>query len=369
LRARPHLILLAASASGAATLIYEIGWIRALALPVGAMFPAITLVMSTIMLGLGLGSLLGGRLAESPRHPLRQYAVIELLVALGGLLFPALMHLVGTLDIGDLGDLSGRAAVAGLLLLPLTTLMGATFPLLSAAMHRADQDAGHLPTLYSANTGGAALGTILGGLVLPFIVGLPLALALAGLLNLLAAGTALLAARAPLPRVAVETPAEPRELGVGLKLLLLGTAAGSGALVMLAQLFWARSFLLLERRHYADFILEPGDAVALILALILAGNGLGALLASRLGEASPRRVATLVGLSFLSIAALIPWSWEWVAVRLAPAQVGVWALIVRLLPLVGPSVLLGASFQIGRAPASTRAPCGVTAGGWARSGG
>lgn len=346
MKSRPFLIYVAAMSSGAATLIYELGWIRALALPVGAMFPAITLVMSTIMLGLGLGSLLGGRLAESPRHPLRLYALVELLVALSGLVFPVVLHLIGTLDVGDLGDLSGRAFLAGLLLLPLTTLMGTTFPLLSAALHRADQDAAHLPTLYSANTGGAALGTVLGGLVLPFVVGLPLTLALAGLLNLAAGALALLAARAPLPRLAVAEPAEPRPLGPGLRLMLLATAAGSGVLVMLAQLFWARSFLLLERRHYADFILEPGDAVSLILALILAGNGLGALIASRLNDAEPRRIATAVGLSFLAIAALLPWSWEWVAVRLTPPQGGALALLVRLALLVGPSILLGASFPL-----------------------
>lgn len=343
-----RLILCAALASGAATLIYELVWMRVLMISVGAMFSAITVVLSSFMLGLGLGALLGGRLAERGLHPLRAYAAVEGLVALVGLGFPLVHLLVAQVEVPDLGPFPGRALLAGLCLLPATTLMGTTFPLLSSALHRADSDATHLPSLYGVNTLGAALGTVLGGLLLPYWFGVAGALVLPLLLNLLAAGLALRAARSPLPRAQVSAPAPALPLAPGLGALLLLSAAGSGALVMLAELFWTRSFLLLDSTVWEGLVFESADAMTLVLALVLAGNGLGGVLASRLSGWSTRALARAVGLSWLLVALLTPLGLEWFTIAPLPpgAEPGPGVLRLRLLAMVPPAVLMGLGFPL-----------------------
>jgi drug/metabolite transporter (DMT)-like permease len=66
--------------SGFASLLYQVVWQRVLAIFSGADVYAATMVVATFMLGLGLGSLAGGHLADlaRPGWPLRLFALAEL---------------------------------------------------------------------------------------------------------------------------------------------------------------------------------------------------------------------------------------------------------------------------------------------------
>ena len=186
-------IYVAAAVSGASSLIYEIGWSRALTLPVGATYASIAAVAAGTMLGLGIGAEVGGRWAARHRAPLRAYAGVEGALAVLSLAFPLVYLGVGRVPEGSLGGVTARALLAGLGLVPATALMGATFPILATAL--GDGRPARIPALYGANTLGATVGATLGGLVLPYAVGIPATLAVALLLNVTAAAIALAADR------------------------------------------------------------------------------------------------------------------------------------------------------------------------------
>jgi MFS family permease len=92
---------------------------------------SVTIIVSAFMLGLGLGSLAGGELADRfPHRLIALFAVIELCTAAFGFCSPNLIHAAGRFAVNhsllEIGLLN-----FALLLVP-TTLMGATLPILVA---------------------------------------------------------------------------------------------------------------------------------------------------------------------------------------------------------------------------------------------
>ena len=136
--------------SGASGLMFEMVWTRGLTLVFGSTTLAISTVLTAFMGGLGLGSVLAGRISDRIRDPLRAYALAELGVGLYALALPWVLARYPALNAwlwASFGDAAATLppthtgwnyallstlrflASAGLLLLP-TTLMGATLPLL-----------------------------------------------------------------------------------------------------------------------------------------------------------------------------------------------------------------------------------------------
>ena len=68
--------------SGAAGLMYELVWIRALGLAFGTSVPAISIVLGAFMAGLSAGSLVLGRAADRWRRPLVAYQLLEISIAI-----------------------------------------------------------------------------------------------------------------------------------------------------------------------------------------------------------------------------------------------------------------------------------------------
>ena len=196
------LVYLAFFFSGAASLIAEVTWNRMLIVVVGNSLSATAMILVIFMGGLGLGSLLGGRLFGARRGDLRPYFLMELAVGALVLLSPVLIGaLTGAFEsaAGRIDAQAGLATVRVLitscvLLLP-AMLMGATYPAIAAGAALDDPRRGSARTsyLYAINTLGAALGTYAAGyqLLLEFGVGLTLRIAFG--LYLLAAGAGVLA--------------------------------------------------------------------------------------------------------------------------------------------------------------------------------
>src|SRR5262249_31723341 len=75
--------------SGVAGLLYELLWLRILALTFGVTSYAVSTVLAGLMAGLALGSMAAGRIADRLGQPLRAYAVVEALIGVTGVLTPA----------------------------------------------------------------------------------------------------------------------------------------------------------------------------------------------------------------------------------------------------------------------------------------
>ena len=150
--------------SGAAALVYQIVWQRALFVIYGLDAVSTTIVVTAFMLGLGLGSLAGGALSRVyPKAVVTLFAISELGIGLFGFFSLNLFAAVAGLTQG-IGHV-GTGIVAFLLVVVPTTLMGATLPLLVAHAATQSHNMGHsVGTLYFVNTLGAAASVLLSAL-------------------------------------------------------------------------------------------------------------------------------------------------------------------------------------------------------------
>jgi spermidine synthase len=166
--------------SGSAGLVYQVLWMRSLGLFFGSDMYGVSIILSTFMGGLALGSLLGGRVAERTARPLLWYGLAELGIGLIALPFTSildsfdpLLHLAyaGGADGVTWGYQAMRVLLAGGTLLLPTTLMGATLPLILKHFVRSRSVLGELGAyFYAVNTLGALAGTLLAGFaLLPYL--------------------------------------------------------------------------------------------------------------------------------------------------------------------------------------------------------
>lgn len=264
--------------SGASALLFETLWLHLAGLVFGVGVYASALVLSSFMGGLALGNALISRFGCDVNDPVRFYAIMELLVGAWGLLlvlcFPLLTVWLGAmlspaLDKPVLLN-SLRFSFSFLLFLLPATAMGATLPLLVKALARRPGEFGlALGRLYGVNTLGACLGALLGETVLIAPLGLSGTGWFAAGLNLLAAVGALAVAKGfreePAPLENGLKPAWKPLTGRAKRLLAAGFVSGGAFLGL--EVVWTR-FLQL-------FVRSTSLAFAVMLAVILAGIGLG----------------------------------------------------------------------------------------------
>jgi predicted membrane-bound spermidine synthase len=168
--------------SGAAGLIYQTVWVRLLELYFGVTLTATTLIVSAYMAGLGLGSLLGGRIASKSKNTILLYGLIEAAIGIFGIFSPSLINWIGQNTAGSPYVLVFLLSFA-LLLMP-TLLMGMTLPLLTQAFVTRVETSGQvIGLLYGINTLGAAIGALVSGYILMGWFGFGGALLVAAVLN------------------------------------------------------------------------------------------------------------------------------------------------------------------------------------------
>jgi predicted membrane-bound spermidine synthase len=143
--------------SGFPALIYQIVWQRALFLVFGVNIESVTIVVTAFIIGLGLGSFLGGQLSTKHVSPLLLFGAFEIAVGVFGALSLPLFHWVArhTFALSTLQT----ATLSMLLVTVPTLLMGSTLPLLvSYLITHSTQNVGRsVGKLYFANTLGSAL--------------------------------------------------------------------------------------------------------------------------------------------------------------------------------------------------------------------
>lgn len=161
--------------SGACGLLYQVVWTRKLVLLFGTTAYAVSTVLSIFFLGLGVGSLWGGRLADRTANPLRLYGFFEMLIGLWAVLFIAginygeggVVFLLKAFGFSHGMGILLRGVLAALFLFVPVSLMGATLPLLAKFVNREAQIHGlRIGFLYTLNTLGAVAGCFTTGFVL-----------------------------------------------------------------------------------------------------------------------------------------------------------------------------------------------------------
>lgn len=268
--------------SGAAALLFEALWFRLAGLALGNSVWASSTVLAAFMAGLAFGNAVAVRYAGRVRRPLRLYAALELGVALGGallvLILPALAEALAPL-FGRIRHMPWavnglRLGVAfGLMAIP-AAAMGTTLPLLASTLSRTGGGFGvALGLLYGWNTLGGVAGALACELLLVPHLGLRATAGVAGMLNLGAAALALLLERRGLARgMAEEAGRREAADDGGSRRSLLAAALLAGGLLLGLEVVWFR-FLQL-------FVFATQSVFAVMLATILAGIGLGGLIAA-----------------------------------------------------------------------------------------
>jgi spermidine synthase len=305
--------------SGAAALIYQTAWHRLLGLFAGADTIAAALVVGAFLLGLGIGSLVAGLLADrlSRRTALLAFALCEVGIAAFAVASPWLYYDVIYRELLPLAASRGVIFVvvfAGLLW-P-TFLMGCSLPFLSkAVVSEIAGSARLIGWLYGLNTLGAGVGAFVGGWYLIGTFGFDNAIYVGAALNLVVAVGGLLLARGlDMTRNAASAAprrAGPSDEGIVWRWSLLVFV--SGFLIVALQIVWYRLIGVLLQSN--------GYSFSLVLSVFLLGDAAGLLVGARTIDriADPRRFFFLMqGIA--------------TALALAGAWFVYWAIGVGLLP-------------------------------------
>lgn len=346
--------------SGAASLIDQVVWLRYLSLVFGNTTWAAATLLAVFMGGLGLGALLFGRRADRIARPLLLYAILELAIGLFALASPTVL---GWIDAPYIAIYRGfgnspalfalcRTLLAALFLLPPTLLMGGTLPLILRATVQARDRVGATSSLfYGVNTVGAVLGTAFAGFYSIWRFGLFASLAIAALLNLVAAlGSLVVARRSRSERVdPALTPRGPPSSNARVS-WLLALFFAMGATSLGYEVLWTRILLF----HLGSSVY----AYSIMLLLVLVGIGLGSLLATSWADRVSSPLAALawielgialwmpvqillfqqLDLLLLSAAELLP-----------PTSFGRYSVgqLLAVLPLLAPpTLMMGVSFPL-----------------------
>ncbi|MEM7608220.1 MAG: fused MFS/spermidine synthase, partial [Myxococcota bacterium] len=268
--------------SGSAALVYQTTWGRMLQRVFGVSDLAVATVLATFFLGLGLGSAAGDRFAK--RKPAaRTYGLIEIGVGIWAIaslwLMPRIHDAYSLLDLdASFGTLTFvRLLLAFIVLLPPTFLMGATLPVLIAAVSESGLRWERRATwLYATNTLGAALGAAATGLYLVPRFGAQRSVMIAAALSFAAAIVVMGTFRRG-PKEAAEpateealrrAPSSPR--------LAMGLAAAAGFASLAGEVLWTRALRLVVQ--------GTTQAFAAMLTVFLVGIGLGSVFAGRLAK-------------------------------------------------------------------------------------
>jgi spermidine synthase len=367
---RTHLVLfLLFGLSGVPALIYQIIWARELGLIFGTTVYAISTVLAVFFSGLAIGSYLFGRIVDAQDRPLPLYGFMELAIGVYGVFTPWIFLLVQRLQV-TLGSALAleefsewsllRFVLSFSALIVPATLIGGTLPVMikyfAQGMHRFGNVTAKL---YSINTFGAVIGTILAGFFLIVWLGVNGSVYFAACLNLAIGATTLYiwnkektALQVEVEKNAPNAQTEQEEVqpagsDMRLRLVLWGFFL-SGFAALALEVLWTRALILT--------IGITTYAFSIILITFLLGISLGSLIAARFvdrvnvwnafGVLEILRGASVILLMpifgilpfwYLSIAKRFGWSFG----------AGIWtSFTLTVMVLLLPTLLMGATFPV-----------------------
>jgi spermidine synthase len=286
--------------SGMPALIYQIVWQRVLFSIYGVNSQSVAVVVTAFMLGLGIGSLAGGRLsARFPRHAVLIFGIAELCVAAFGLLSLRIFAWAAAHTAG--ANLPSVIFFSVLLLLVPTILMGATLPLLvEHLVLRTNRVGPSVSTLYFANTFGSAVACYLCATFLLRDFGQSGSVGIAACLNAVVGGSAYLYSRREKQNAGEgaqeSSPPSHSFIAVSIPAAML-LAGVSGFIALGFEISWFRVFALASS--------DRAPAFALLLSTYLAGIAAGSYVSEKVtAQSSPEIVLRVVGILLILAGAI-----------------------------------------------------------------
>ncbi len=267
-----HLPALFLFLSGAASLIYQVTWVRLLSLSIGSTSVSVGIVLATFFLGLALGSFLTTRLPAHRLTTLTPYLILEVVIGISAiLLLPVLLNLDWLITYWPpLGQLFLFKVVLVVLTLAIPSIcIGATYPLMVSLVVREPSSIGQrLGWLYSLNTAGAVCGAAGVGFLLIPLWGLDGAIYFASGLNFIVVIVGLLYWRhfklpaVPEQAAVVDRPLSRQDRNILLVLFVTGLSA------LACQVAWTK--------YLAIFVHTTIFGFSALLSITLLGIALGA---------------------------------------------------------------------------------------------
>ena len=308
--------------SGLSSLMYQVLWMRQLEFLFGATILATSTVLAIFMGGLALGAWVAAQYVDRIRNQFLWYGVLEGIIGLWALLAPFMFTFFTPLyqyswqhwHVSPLIFNLIRVISAAIVLLPPTTCMGATLPLLSRFITSSLEDIGdRVGSLYSVNTVGAVVGTVLAGFILLPEIGKDGTTFVAAGINFALCGavfawykfgskqfdqpSATSTAETPTP-VTTETKANAMPWTLHAIVVLFGV---SGAFTMIYEVAWTRSLLMIIGSTTYTF--------SLMLAAFLVGIVVGSFACSKLIDRQKDAFAVLAMLEMGAALATILAMW------------------------------------------------------------
>jgi spermidine synthase len=355
--------------SGTGALIFETLWLRLSGLAFGNSTWAAALILSSFMAGLALGNALAASSRIRRWRPLHFYAVLELVVAFFGCTIVFGLPVLGdfmppvwqTLWNYQPTLLGLRFVVSFLILLVPTTAMGLTLPvIIEEPLLEETEFSRAIGFLYGSNTLGAMLGAVLGEAYLIGAFGLYGTSVTAGVMLCIAAVIAFGVVRFGRARYADFKSADPPahskfplifDASYRLPRRLLFVSFGTGLIFLALEVIWFR-FLRL-------YVASSPTAFAIMLAIMLAGIGVGGLIAGAVFR-SPRQSHQVLTVLLLAAAILVLLSYLLFPGELIRATNGVfdlrwWQIAILCVALMFPAAFVsGIVFPVIAAEVQTR---------------
>ncbi|MBI4385024.1 MAG: fused MFS/spermidine synthase [Nitrospinae bacterium] len=186
------LVLFCFGVSGLSAMIYQVAWNRIFSLVLGSSVYAFSLILTTFIVGLALGTAVFSRICHRFRDLLKTFGVLQMSIGVSALLALPFLGQVPFFNQWVYRNWKPEFAavqwsnflvILALLFVP-TFLMGAQFPIVvKLAARRLSTLGRHVGKVYASNTIGAIFGSFLGGFVLIPWLGVQNAILCAILLN------------------------------------------------------------------------------------------------------------------------------------------------------------------------------------------
>ncbi len=373
---RPFLFI-AFFISGANGLIFEIIFRRLLHLSLGVTHYSVGIVLTVFMAGLGIGSLIFGKIADRTPKLLLIYGLLEagigvlgiILIGLSGYLDSIYVFFLRMAGSPESANIITKTMMAGILLLPMTILMGGTLPVLGKTLSSPEGKSGApLGLLYGLNTLGGVVGTLGVTFALLGAFGTSMTMLLFSLISIGIGAVALFFYRATISEMQAGIYNKPadKEMQAGIinkpaaKEYVKKNIPGADRVILPLIAFFISGFVGLSVEVYWTRILayvigSHGYAFGIILAAFLSGLGLGSVIMSRVVDRVRHPVTWLgillifIGMTVL-ISSLLLFEVGGLAGRLTIRSEGSWPrfiisqMVILFCILILPTLLMGSIF-------------------------